>query len=87
MRPTLVESGAAALAELERARGAGEVYGLILLDAMMPEMDGFTLAERMASQPGLSGATIMIQIFWQMPEEASQGLPPHNHTVIASIFL
>src|SRR5205823_9317070 len=60
MRPTLVESGAAALAELERARGAGEVYGLILLDAMMPEMDGFTLAERMAAQPGLSGTTIMM---------------------------
>ena len=37
--------------------------------------------------PTASGATIMIQIFWQMPEEASQGLPPHNLTVIASIFM
>jgi type IV pilus assembly protein PilV len=34
-----------------------------------------------------SGATVQIQIFWQMPEEASLGLPPHDYTVIVSIFL
>jgi type IV pilus assembly protein PilV len=33
-----------------------------------------------------SGATVEIQLFWQLPEEASKGLPPHNHTVIVSIF-
>ncbi|HUL91486.1 MAG TPA: type IV pilus modification protein PilV [Burkholderiales bacterium] len=32
-----------------------------------------------------SGATVTIQIFWQMPEEASAGLPAHNYTVVASI--
>jgi type IV pilus assembly protein PilV len=32
-----------------------------------------------------SGATVQIQIFWQLPEEASAGLPPHSHTVTASI--
>ena len=33
-----------------------------------------------------AGATVQIQVRWQMPEEASQGLPPHNHTIIASVF-
>jgi type IV pilus assembly protein PilV len=36
--------------------------------------------------PTASGATVEIQVFWQLPEEASQGLPAHNHTVIVSIF-
>src|SRR5258706_1000889 len=35
MRPVVVESGRAALEELERARAAGESYSLALLDAMM----------------------------------------------------
>jgi type IV pilus assembly protein PilV len=34
-----------------------------------------------------SGAMVMIQIFWQPPEEASLGLPAHNHTVIVSVFI
>jgi len=32
------------------------------------------------------GATVQIQVFWRLPEEASAGLPPHNHTVMASVF-
>jgi type IV pilus assembly protein PilV len=32
-----------------------------------------------------SGATVKIEIFWQLPEEATLGLPPHSHTVVASI--
>src|SRR5262249_23819604 len=41
MTPTLVDSGRAALVALEQARQAGEPFVLVLLDAMMPEMDGF----------------------------------------------
>ena len=33
-----------------------------------------------------NGATVTIQVFWRLPEEASLGLPPHNHTVVASIY-
>jgi type IV pilus assembly protein PilV len=32
------------------------------------------------------GGTVQIDLFWQLPEEASLGLPPRKHTVIASIF-
>jgi type IV pilus assembly protein PilV len=32
-----------------------------------------------------SGATVKIELFWQNPEEASLGLPPHSQVVIASV--
>jgi CheY-like chemotaxis protein len=46
MKPTLAERGAEALNEIERARAQGTPFSLILLDAQMPGMDGFTIAER-----------------------------------------
>ena len=33
-----------------------------------------------------SGAVVQITVYWQLPEEASQGLPARNYTLIASIF-
>src|SRR5262249_17469737 len=50
MRPTAADGGRAALDALEKARTAGEPFGLALLDAMMPEIDGFMLAERIRQQ-------------------------------------
>ena len=58
--PTCVDSGIAALVELKRAAGAGEPYPLILLDAMMPEMDGFAVGEHIAREPLLAGVAIMM---------------------------
>ena len=60
MRPTVVDGGAAALAELKRATAAGEPYPLVLLDAQMPEMDGFTLAGQIKREPSLAGSTVMM---------------------------
>jgi type IV pilus assembly protein PilV len=37
------------------------------------------------TNPTPSGATVKVEIFWQLPEEATLGLPPHSHTVMASI--
>lgn len=44
MRPAAVDTGAAALTALECAHAAHEPFGLVLLDAILPDMDGFTLA-------------------------------------------
>jgi PAS domain S-box-containing protein len=60
MKPTAVEGGGAALQALEVAKSTGRPFPLILLDGHMPEMDGFTLAERIKKDPGLVGATIMM---------------------------
>src|SRR5262249_32492145 len=60
MRPAAVSGGVEALVELKRAAADGEPYPLILLDAMMPEMDGFTLAEQIRLHPELAGATVMM---------------------------
>jgi hypothetical protein len=37
------------------------------------------------TNPTGSGATVRIDIFWQLPAESTLGLPPHSHTVTASI--
>ncbi|HEV3263487.1 MAG TPA: response regulator [Gemmataceae bacterium] len=60
LRPTVVEDGWAALMELERAEAAGQSYSLALVDAGMPEMDGFAVAERMRRHRWLATATIMM---------------------------
>jgi two-component system, sensor histidine kinase and response regulator len=60
MRPTVVDSGRTALAALENARARGTTFPLVLLDAHMPDLDGFAVAERIKADPALSHATIML---------------------------
>ncbi|MBI4515067.1 MAG: response regulator [Deltaproteobacteria bacterium] len=60
MRPTLTDRGITALAELKRAVRLGQPFPLVLLDAQMPEMDGFQVAEQIKADPELTGATIMM---------------------------
>jgi signal transduction histidine kinase/CheY-like chemotaxis protein len=60
MKPTSVESGEAALAELSVAALSGEQYALILTDMHMPKMDGFELVEHVRQIPELKAATIMM---------------------------
>jgi PAS domain S-box-containing protein len=60
MRPTLAASGPEGLAVLEQAVSVGTPFPLVLLDAQMPGMDGFALAERIKRDPNLAGATIMM---------------------------
>jgi two-component system sensor histidine kinase/response regulator len=60
MAPTAVDGGAAALRALDEAARTGNGYKLVLLDACMPEIDGFMVAEHLQSHPRLAGATLMM---------------------------
>jgi two-component system sensor histidine kinase/response regulator len=60
MKPTAVDGGQAALVEMMSAADEAAPFRLVLLDAHMPEMDGFAVAERIRRTPELAGATIMM---------------------------
>ena len=62
MKPTLADGGWAALACLYRARNALEPFTLVLTDAHMPDMDGFTLAERIKQSPELAPVTTIMML-------------------------
>lgn len=60
MKPEAVDCGAKAIIALKEATGLGRNYPLILLDAQMPEMDGFAVAQAIKRNPEWRGATVMM---------------------------
>jgi two-component system, sensor histidine kinase and response regulator len=60
MKPASVESGRAALAELRRARESDDPILLVLLDAQMPELDGFATAAKIKGDSSLGTPVIMM---------------------------
>ena len=60
MVPSTADSGAKAMVTLTESKGIGRTFPLILLDAQMPEMDGFALAEYIKRHPSFRAATIMM---------------------------
>jgi signal transduction histidine kinase/AmiR/NasT family two-component response regulator len=59
-RPTLAASGREALALLREAADRHERFPIVLLDHMMPDMDGFAVAAEIQRDPKLAGATIIM---------------------------
>jgi PAS domain S-box-containing protein len=72
MRATLVSGGADALVELRRAAEADDPYPLVLLDAHMPEMDGFTLAARIQQMPKLANTIRVMLTSAGQPEDMAR---------------
>jgi CheY-like chemotaxis protein/anti-sigma regulatory factor (Ser/Thr protein kinase) len=69
--PTLVGSGAAALVSLAEARASGAPYRLALLDARMPGIDGFAVAEKVREDPrGAPAILMMLSSSSHAPEAA-----------------
>jgi len=60
MCPALSETGVSALRAMEAAQGAGHAFPIVLLDAQMPGMDGFDLAEKIQGNPALAGSVILM---------------------------
>jgi signal transduction histidine kinase/CheY-like chemotaxis protein/streptogramin lyase len=60
MQPELASSGAEAMTMLQQAERSGPGFALLLVDAEMPDMDGFTLVERIRQQADLRKITIMM---------------------------
>jgi CheY-like chemotaxis protein/HPt (histidine-containing phosphotransfer) domain-containing protein len=61
MRPAIVDSGEAALSALQPARQEEDPFELVLLDAVMPGLDGFEVAARMREHPSM-GATLVVML-------------------------
>jgi len=60
MAPELVDSGASALAEMTKAAKNGEPYRIVLLDAMMPEMDGWEVAANVRNDAELADSVLIM---------------------------
>ena len=72
MKPTTVTNGRDALSTLQQAYEDGEPFSIVLTDNMMPEMDGFTLAEQIRSRAELVGSTLMMLSSADRKEDASR---------------
>jgi PAS domain S-box-containing protein len=60
MKPVATKNGRDALEALGRAKTRGNPFRLVLLDAHMPEIDGFEVAARIKQSPELRDATVIL---------------------------
>jgi PAS domain S-box-containing protein len=72
MKPTLSDAADGALRELEDAAQRNEAFDVVLLDAMMPKVDGFQLAEMIEERNDLKCGTVMMLSSSDRPTSASR---------------
>jgi PAS domain S-box-containing protein len=60
MNLRFADGGRTALDMMKEAKNARAPFGLVVLDASMPGMDGFAIAEKIKEDPSLAAATIMM---------------------------
>lgn len=73
MAATAVESGEAAVDELERAAAAGEqAYRAVLMDWKLPDMDGVETSQRIRTAPNITNAPVVVMVTAYGREEVMQ---------------
>lgn len=72
IEPTLTDGADAAIEVLQRLSRSGEAFDLVLLDAMMPRIDGFELAERIKNRPELNCGPVMMLSSADRPNSAAR---------------
>jgi CheY-like chemotaxis protein len=60
MEPVALGRASAVLGALVEAQERGESFHIVLLDANMPELDGFALAERLRDEPRVGSPIVMM---------------------------
>ena len=60
MQPTTAGSGTEGLTLMQQAAAEGRPFPLVLLDAMMPDLDGFAVARQIQGDPHLTGSAILM---------------------------
>jgi signal transduction histidine kinase/DNA-binding response OmpR family regulator/HPt (histidine-containing phosphotransfer) domain-containing protein len=82
MKPSMAESGEAALAAFADAERRGEPFVAVLLDAQMPDLDGYQLAARIRALPGGADTPlIVLSSSAQQDPELCRRLRIHAHLV------
>ena len=72
LKPALVASGQEALEAMHQAHAAGNPFALAVIDSQMPEMDGFTLAERIQKDRKLGDTSIILLTAPGQPRPATR---------------
>ncbi|MBV9623002.1 MAG: response regulator [Acidobacteria bacterium] len=72
MRPVAVDSGASALGILEKSVVARRPFALVLLDAHMPNMDGFAVAERISGDSRYAGTNLVMLTSAGYPQDVAR---------------
>ena len=62
MEPTLASSGSQALTLLRQAAEGGHMFSLAIIDALMPEMDGMSLAGEIQEDPRIARPPMILMI-------------------------
>ncbi len=71
MQPALAASAVQAMDLLQAANRAGTPYPLVLTDAHMPDIDGFTLTKSLRSDPDLAATKVIMLTSGDRPEDTA----------------
>jgi PAS domain S-box-containing protein len=82
MSVTAIGSATAALTAMRQAAARQQPFDLVLTDAIMPEVDGFSLARQIAADETLSQAKVIILTSASAAPKRSRGL---DHVIVSQL--